>query len=85
MLPGEASGPPLAVLVWHHGIAEHIGRYREVFTRLAEAGVAVYAGDVVGHGRSEGARALILSYREAVSACTGLPSLLVCSRAGDWR
>ena len=34
-----------------------------MFARLAEAGIAVYAGDVVGHGRSEGARALILSYR----------------------
>lgn len=28
-LPDAASGPPAAVLVWHHGIAEHIGRYRE--------------------------------------------------------
>ena len=29
VLPGAASGPPVAVLVWHHGVAEHVGRWRE--------------------------------------------------------
>lgn len=37
-LPDPAAGPPTAVLCWHHGIAEHIGRYRqsEPWGRLAE-------------------------------------------------
>lgn len=118
-LPDAAAGPPSAVLCWHHGVAEHIGRYRQsarghsgararawggrgrpcgwrlarlragccgqakrrqplvptpatpsppvaVFSRFAEQGVAVYSGDIVGHGHSEGHRALMESYPEAV-------------------
>ena len=22
-------GPPVALLCWHHGVAEHVGRYKE--------------------------------------------------------
>ncbi len=38
-----------------------------VFERLARAGVAVYSGDVVGHGKSEGHRAYIESYTDTAS------------------
>ncbi|KAI3424906.1 hypothetical protein D9Q98_008290 [Chlorella vulgaris] len=58
-LPEAAAGPPSAVLLFHHGISEHIGRYKSIFERFAEAGIAVYSGDIVGHGRSEGHRALV--------------------------
>lgn len=27
-LPDAAAGPPKAVLLFHHGIGEHIGRYK---------------------------------------------------------
>ena len=40
-------------------VHQHVGRYKGVFERLASAGVAVYAGDAMGHGRSDGARAFI--------------------------
>jgi acylglycerol lipase len=59
-------GPPAACLCWHHGVAEHIGRYKQVFQQFAEAGIAVFSGDIVGHGKSEGHRALIESYTDSV-------------------
>ncbi|KAL4437215.1 hypothetical protein ABPG75_004354 [Micractinium tetrahymenae] len=62
----DAGQAPGAVLCWHHGVGEHIGRYEKVFARLAQAGIAVYSGDIVGHGKSEGHRAYIESYTDTV-------------------
>ena len=42
-----------------HGYAEHIGRYAHVAARLVADGAAVYGADHLGHGRSDGERALI--------------------------
>ncbi len=62
-------------------------RLLAVFQKFADAGIAVYSGDIVGHGKSEGHRALIESYTDAVSwlvlvACEGLlllrPSNVLC-------
>ncbi|WP_067696893.1 alpha/beta hydrolase [Nocardia jejuensis] len=50
-------GDPRAVVVIVHGYAEHSGRYAHLATRLNEDGIAAYALDHIGHGRSEGARA----------------------------
>ena len=50
---------PTRVVVISHGYGEHIGRYDHVAAALAERGAAVYGLDHVGHGRSEGERALI--------------------------
>jgi alpha-beta hydrolase superfamily lysophospholipase len=47
----------IAIVV--HGYAEHIGRYAHVIERLAADGATVYGLDHLGHGRSEGERALI--------------------------
>ncbi|KAG7667050.1 hypothetical protein Ndes2526B_g04463 [Nannochloris sp. 'desiccata'] len=55
-LPDSA---PRAVLCFHHGIQEHIGRYSEIFTSLANSGIAVYSFDAVGHGLSGGERAFV--------------------------
>jgi hypothetical protein len=139
-LPEAAAGPPSAVLLFHHGISEHIGRYKSselavclclsssaaaaavqcrrapgggaaacwlpvgwsltdkpphalpppracpcslsaVFERFAEAGIAVYSGDIVGHGRSEGHRALVENINDTVRLCC-----LRCSlQTVDWR
>lgn len=46
----------------NHGYAEHGGRYDHVATALAEIGTVVYAEDHIGHGRSEGGRALITDF-----------------------
>lgn len=48
-----------AVVVIVHGLGEHGGRYDHVGRRLAGTGLACYAADHRGHGRSGGARANI--------------------------
>jgi acylglycerol lipase len=55
-------GEPRSVVVFLHGYAEHIGLYEPLFRRLADHGHAVYAFDEVGHGRSDGERAVIESW-----------------------
>lgn len=50
---------PVALVVFLHGLGEHIGSYQVLFDRLVDAGVAVWALDHAGHGRSEGERVLI--------------------------
>lgn len=48
-LPNEH---PKAVLVVAHGLAEHAARYQELAETMVAAGVAVYAADHRGHGRT---------------------------------
>jgi alpha-beta hydrolase superfamily lysophospholipase len=50
---------PDAVLVIAHGLGEHGGRYAHVAEFMVAQGMAVYAVDHRGHGRSEGRRAKI--------------------------
>jgi len=50
---------PRGVVLITHGYAEHCGRYHEVAHVLVDAGWAVYAYDVRGHGRSPGERGYI--------------------------
>lgn len=52
-------GRPWATLVLVHGLGEHSGRYEHVGTRLAEAGIDVYAYDQRGFGASGGRRAWV--------------------------
>lgn len=47
---------PRAVVVIHHGLADHSARYAELAQRLVRAGHAVWAFDMRGHGRSAGRR-----------------------------
>lgn len=49
-----------------HGYAEHGGRYGHVAESLAARGAAVYADDHIGHGRSDGERALITDFDHVV-------------------
>jgi alpha-beta hydrolase superfamily lysophospholipase len=50
---------PRFVILIAHGYGEHAGRYAHVAERLVGAGAAVYAPDHLGHGRSDGDRALV--------------------------
>jgi acylglycerol lipase len=53
----EWRGPaPARSLLLVHGLAEHSGRYEHFGAWFAERGCAVHAYDLIGHGRSEGAR-----------------------------
>ncbi|MGE5124918.1 MAG: lysophospholipase [Betaproteobacteria bacterium] len=52
--PEEA--PPRAAGVLVHGLGEHGGRYEHLARRLTDAGYALDAFDLRGHGRSSGRR-----------------------------
>ncbi len=41
-----------AVMVVHHGMAEHRGRYKEFFEYLTSLGFVVYMHDMANHGKS---------------------------------
>jgi alpha-beta hydrolase superfamily lysophospholipase len=58
--------PRLIVLV-AHGYGEHAGRYGHLAERLVGAGAVVYAPDHLGHGKSDGERALMRSAEDPVS------------------
>jgi alpha-beta hydrolase superfamily lysophospholipase len=53
---------PAYALVIAHGYGEHIGRYEHVASALGGQGAAVYGLDHVGHGRSDGERALVTDF-----------------------
>jgi alpha-beta hydrolase superfamily lysophospholipase/tryptophan-rich sensory protein len=57
--------PRAAVLVLH-GYGEHAGRHAGTMRVLADAGIAAYAYDHRGHGRSPGVRALVERFAHAV-------------------
>ena len=57
---------PTRIVVFTHGYAEHGARYAHVAETLADAGAAVYAEDHIGHGNSEGERALITDFEHVV-------------------
>jgi alpha-beta hydrolase superfamily lysophospholipase len=57
---------PSHLVVIAHGYAEHIGRYDHVAATLGEHGAAVYGPDHLGHGRSDGERALITDFDPVV-------------------
>lgn len=46
------AAPPRAAIQIVHGLAEHSGRYARFATALNQAGFAVYAQDLPGHGRT---------------------------------
>jgi alpha-beta hydrolase superfamily lysophospholipase len=52
----EPDGPAKAAVCLVHGLGEHSGRYGAVASRLTEAGYAVFAFDLRGHGESGGRR-----------------------------
>jgi acylglycerol lipase len=58
---------PRAAVVIVHGAGEHSGRYPHVAARLVADGYAVHALDHRGHGRSQGARALLDRMDNAVA------------------
>ncbi|WP_018549583.1 alpha/beta hydrolase [Streptomyces sp. LaPpAH-108] len=79
--------PRLLVLLVH-GYGEHTGRYDELADVLVGHGAAVYAPDLVGHGKSDGERVLIEDYEDVVTdvhraaevaraAHPGLPLVLI--------
>ena len=52
-LRDKVASPPSAVVLWSHGLHEHLGRFEKLHEALVAKNVAVYAWDHVGHGRSD--------------------------------
>jgi alpha-beta hydrolase superfamily lysophospholipase len=63
---------PTRIVVLVHGYAEHSNRYAHVAEALVADGAAVYAEDHLGHGLSEGERALIVDFEHIVDDLTAL-------------
>jgi alpha-beta hydrolase superfamily lysophospholipase len=64
-----------SAVVLLHGYGEHLGLYDALARRLVADGHAVYAMDAVGHGRSDGKRALIESWDHYVDDARQLAGL----------
>lgn len=62
----DPPGDPFSIVLVVHGYAEHGGRYRHVADALNDEDLVVYASDHIGHGRSEGERALITDFDHVV-------------------
>jgi len=62
----DLSGSVRGVVVLSHGLGEHARRYDHVAHRFGEAGLAVYALDHRGHGRSGGQRVYLREMSEYV-------------------
>ncbi len=58
--------PRLAALVFLHGFGEHSGLYHRLGNALATSGIELWAVDEIGHGLTEGARAVIQSIDDLV-------------------
>ena len=58
---------PRAVVVIVHGYAEHSSRYASVAADLAGNDYSVFAFDLRGHGRSQGARCFVKRFDEYLS------------------
>ena len=72
--PSEDVTPRRLVIIVH-GYAEHGARYRHVAKDLAEHGAVTYLPDHLGHGRSDGERALIVDFEHVVDDLEALASI----------
>ncbi len=74
------AGPPAAVLLIVHGLAEHSGRYGNVVNHFVPRGYAVYGIDHPGHGRSDGPRAYVERFQDFLD-----PLQVFLDRIRDWQ
>jgi acylglycerol lipase len=81
-LSWSGKAEPWAALVFVHGIASHGGWFGETATDLAGRGVAVYAPDRRGSGRSGGPRGHLDSYRQALDDLDQVLRLVAAERPG---
>lgn len=57
---------PKAIVVFVHGLGEHLGRYNYLTEKFNNNGFSVYRFDHRGHGHSAGARAFYEDYNEII-------------------
>ncbi len=73
------AGETRAVLQVVHGLAEHSGRYAELAVQVNQAGYAVCALDLPGHGKSGGTRGHIPRFKDYLDAVLELRR-----QVGEW-
>jgi acylglycerol lipase len=73
-------GKVKAVLLITHGLGEHSGRYGNVVNHFVPLGYAVYAYDLIGHGKSEGAREMIKRFEDFSETLT-----MYCDMVKGWQ
>ncbi len=66
---------PAHVVLVVHGYAEHSNRYAHVAEMLVGEGAAVFVPDHLGHGHSDGERALIVDFEHIVDDLESLTTL----------
>jgi acylglycerol lipase len=66
VLPAEAA--PAAAVLFAHGFAESAMRHAATLETFARAGIAAYAYDLRGHGRSPGSRGFIRRFADLLDA-----------------
>lgn len=74
--------PPRALVVVSHGLGEHAGRYHHVARCFGDAGLATYALDHRGHGRSGGKRVLVRDIGEYTGDFDTLVGIATRERPG---
>lgn len=62
---------PRALVIFVHGLGDHIGRYSVFVSRMAQAGFGCAMFDQRGHGRSEGRRGHIERFADWVNDIAG--------------
>ena len=76
------AGRPRGTVILLHGFGDHSGRYAELAGWLAERGLAVYALDQRGHGRSPGKRGHMSRFAQFLSDLAALRRLAALEHGG---
>jgi alpha-beta hydrolase superfamily lysophospholipase len=75
--------PPRGVLLLVHGLAEYSGRYDGFAEFFTAAGLAVYALDLPGHGRSAGERGHVKHFSDFTDAVGGFVAVVKEAEPGQ--
>jgi alpha-beta hydrolase superfamily lysophospholipase len=78
----QPDAPACRLVVIVHGYAEHSARYAHVAEALAAEGSAIYAEDHLGHGHSDGDRALISDFEHVVDDLETLAGIAAAEHPG---
>lgn len=78
----SAVGTPRGVLVIVPGFNSHSGYYGRAASKLAGGGLAVYAVDLRGRGKSDGERFYVDSFADYAADVGGLVSLAIAANPG---
>lgn len=73
---------PVAVVVFFHGLGEHLGLYDTLAAALNAAGIELWALDHAGHGRSDGERVLVTDADALLDDAAHLVRLAGAARPG---